>query len=342
MKNQHYVPAGYFRFFSKDGHSINMLLRKSWKLVKTVSISDQASKDYFYGDESAENIHYIFENKYLDIIKKIITKRNIKHLTLVEFSELLQGVAFQKARTLTTRIRRKEALDMLYRSFLEVKLHNDKTLSNEYKILFRDLIKKAEADPKQYQAIEMKLALENSTYLNDLYPVLLNNKTEIPFIFCDNPVVLINPYLKNVTSRGVLGYSTPGIIIILPICDDLTLMLIDKRRYTIFDCESNIITLKNLNDVMSLNKLQIHNSSNAIYFSDYQFSQKIGDLWLSEKKNLFFNNDSLKEYPEYDENGQLKSVLVHNYEPQLPFIPELEFLYYEPCGENEYEFSRRK
>lgn len=342
FKNQHYVPAAYFRFFSKDGSSINLLLKKNGEIINNASISGQSSKDFFYGDETAEKATHDVEGSYLTVLTDIIKNRTIKQLTSIEYNKLLQGIVYQKSRTLTNRNRRKESQDMLYRAYLEMRLNDDNTLDEKTKLKFKELIKNAEADPLQYHLLEMQISLENAHCLEDLFPIILDNQTDMPYIFSDNPVVLLNLHFKNITSRGVLGYLTPGIKVILPICDNLVLMLIDKKRYTLFDCEKNRIAINNINDVISLNKLQIHNSSNSIYYSNSLFSSKYKEIWLNEKNSLTSNKDALNEYPEYDKTGEMKTKLIHNFEAQLPFFPDFTFLYYEPCNEREYKFSRRE
>jgi hypothetical protein len=46
-KKQHYVPKGYFRFFSKD-EKINVIKFEDLKVIKEVPIYSQAFEDYFY------------------------------------------------------------------------------------------------------------------------------------------------------------------------------------------------------------------------------------------------------------------------------------------------------
>ncbi|HAS6934152.1 hypothetical protein CFG65_23875 [Vibrio parahaemolyticus] len=58
-QNQHYVPQYYLRNFSNDGISIRMLLKKQGKVIKNVTIDNQASDNNFYGDHEIEKSYNI-------------------------------------------------------------------------------------------------------------------------------------------------------------------------------------------------------------------------------------------------------------------------------------------
>ncbi|MFI3221034.1 MAG: hypothetical protein QX189_18250 [Methylococcales bacterium] len=62
---------------------------------------------------------------------------------------------------------------------------------------------------------------------------------------------------------------------------------------------------------------------------------------MEEKKNLVEHNGKVIETPEFDNNGELVSYLIHSFEQQLPFIPKLSFLEYQELPENDYKFSQR-
>ena len=121
----------------------------------------------------------------------------------------------------------------------------------------------------------------------------------------------------------------------------LSILLIDERNYRIKGLEKSIVYIRKLADVAVLNKLQIHNSANAVYFSEYKHSRYVSKLWLEERKKLVDHKGKVVEAPGFYHDGEPIGDIIHVYEPQLPLVPELSFLKYREIREEEYIFSRR-
>ena len=340
--NQHYVPKFYFRFFSQDGNSICVLTRNNGRTIESGSIKGQASKKGFYGDTKIEQILSEMEGSFSSALRQIREDLCFEKCTPENYALLLQNIVFQKSRTMTDRNKSKLREDKQAQLYVECLVNNNEhLLTEETKNIFLDNIQGVEANPQHSQILRMETAIKHADSLCDLLPIMLQNKTTRPFIFGDAPVVFINPYLKNITSTGVLGACTPGLIILYPIGNTHSIMLIDERTYRIKKFRSSVLAVRDLKDVAALNKLQIHNASSAVYFSDSQYSQYVKYLWMEEKKNLVEHNGKVIETPEFDNNGELVSYLIHSFEQQLPFIPKLSFLEYQELPENDYKFSQR-
>ena len=187
-------------------------------------------------------------------------------------------------------------------------------MDEETKEGFRTIAQGLEANPKRYQGMEMSIAIECSKSLVDLLPIILHNRTNLPFIFGDAPVVFTNPYLKNVTLRGVLGAQTPGLIVLYPIGSTHSIMLLDERAYKIKKFRNSILPVRNLIDIAALNKLQIHNASIAVYFSDYQYSRYASELWRQEMVRLIDHRGKVVEAPCVDHNEEPMGDIVHSFE----------------------------
>ncbi|HYN54799.1 MAG TPA: DUF4238 domain-containing protein [Methylotenera sp.] len=339
--NQHYVPKFYFRFFSQDGKRICVLNRKTGNSIEHAPIKGQASKNYFYGEESIENALSEIEGHFsvvLQELRKSVSFTNYSYQNLILF---LQNLMLQKSRTISARQKSKPAIDRLIQLHLEVAINNDEEISDAEKKVLRESLPYISAESKQHQLVEMTIALECAEHLTDLLPVILLNKTNRPFIFSDAPVVFYNQHLKNITLRGVLGTQTPGLIIYYPLDPNISVLLIDRSRYEIKGLRDSVITLRRLGDIESLNKLQIHNAANAIFFSDYKYSKYVHELWRQEFKKFINHKANVVEAPGFNEHEESIGDILHIYEEQLPFIPKLSFLSCNEITEDEYQFSPR-
>lgn len=340
-KNQHFVPRFYFRFFSSDQKRISLLNLKSGKTIKYASIKNQCSKNYFYGNKQIENALAGLENEHRKVLKKLRDVLNLDKLTEEQYMLILQAVLFQRSRTMAGRQKRKGPQDKLAKLHMEVAINNDSSLTEKEKYEYRQLIQYVEANPQSYQGMEIIQSLQGIEYIIDLYPLLLINKTKYPFIFGDAPVVFYNNYQMNVTLRGVLGAQTPGLQIFYPISQNEILLVLDPEVYQVRGLKNNHINVEMRNDVDQLNKLQLHNSLNSVYFSDYKCSDYIRKLWRQEKESLAPLEDRFVEAPGFDHDGNPLGDIVHVYEPMLPFRLKLSFLRHDIVDDENFKFQRR-
>lgn len=186
------------------------------------------------------------------------------------------------------------------------------------------------------------MAMQHSAALSDLLPVLLVNKTNRPFIFSDAPVVFYNAMYHDVKNRGVLGMESVGLMVIHPISPDLCLLLLDAKSYKVTRVIDSQIVLKSLDDVAGLNKIQIHASTNCVYFSDYKFAPYVQNLWEQEKASLSKNLGMVVQAAgRSSETGAPMGDIIHSFQPQLPYRLKLSFLAHDVIGDAGYRFSRR-
>jgi len=335
-KNQHFVPQFYFRYFSKNGKSISVLNRKTGCIIKAAPIKGQASKSYFYGNAEVESSLSQIEGLFGNALREIKASNSISECSGENVALFIQNILLQKARTLTQRNSFQGSYDRLLQLFFESQITSDASLSVEDKRDYIEHLPFLTADPTHFQAIAMKTYVEGYKDVCHLEPVLLENRTNRPFIFGDAPVVFTNPFLRQITLRGVLGLKCRGLIIFYPLSPDVCAMLIDPSVYK-WRCTKNMtIAVRALKDIAFLNKLQIHNASSAIYFSDYKFGAYVHALFEDEKEALRQHHGSINEAPGIDANGDSMGEVFHSFEKQLPLIPRLGFLKYEELEEENY------
>lgn len=338
--NQHYVPQFYFRFFSNDGKRISVLNRKNGNLIPFAPIKGQASKSYFYGDAKVEQTISEIEAYLCTALRDLRHQRSFENYGSENHLLLLQNLMLQRSRTMSSRKNREEWNNLITKLNLEISINNDDSLDEEKKKALRESLKYVEADPQTFQGLEMDIAIKSAAYLGDLEPFVLHNKTNRPFIFGDAPVIFTNPYQRKVTHQGVLGAKTPGLLVYYPLSPDLAVLLVDSSVYKVRKRAQAIVRIISHRDIASLNKLQIHNATNAVYFTDFKYARYIEELWRQEHKKLTEHRGVVVEAQKNGSNrGQMKEI-IHTFDRQLPLIPKLSFLKHIEIEEDEHEISR--
>jgi hypothetical protein len=339
--NQHYVPQFYFRGFTANERSVCVLNRSTGKTIPIASIKGQASKKYFYGDADAEKLLQKLDGAFSGVVRRFLECRSFDAFSAEDYYTLLQNIMLQRSRTMSARSRSKAMQDRLLQLYLESRVYADESLDDETRQASLKLYAKAEADPRQYQAVEMSIALDSVDSLLDLLPVVLENRTNRPFIFGDAPVVFSNPHLRQVRWRGVLGAQTPGLMIFYPLSPSRQLVFPDQKVYQLKPKNVEFLPVRDLLDISALNRLQIQNASFAAYFHDYKFAQYVTSLWEQERNRLADNRGVVVKAPSFDQNGESTGDIFHSFERQLPLIPRLGFVQYHEVPEREYQFARR-
>jgi hypothetical protein len=338
-KNQHYVPKFYFRFFSGDQDCISLLTRKDGRIVEQAPIKSQASRDRFYGNAEVEDAIAKLDALFSVALQKLRVSSDCHALPEQDYLTVLQGIAFQRSRTQSARSKSKAAQDRITQLQVEVALNTSTSMSEAERAEYRKMLSTVtvEANPQHYQVHEMRIAVECAHYLSDLFPVLLINKTNRPFIFGDAPAVFYNSYCREVEHTGVLGFQQSGLQVFLPLGPDRLLALIDPATYRLRRLRGSLISITNLSDVAGLNKLQIHNASSAVYFADFRYARYVHALWQQEQHRLSDHVGQVVEVPALDEHGNpTGNDILHAFEPQLPMRLSLSFIEHELIRPSDY------
>lgn len=340
--NQHFVPQFYFRFFSRDGRSICVLNLRDGSSCPTASIKGQASRNKFYGSTELEDAFAEMEGKFSSPLRRLIDGANLDELTDAESLLILQAVMFQRSRTLAARNSAQPMNNRLMQLFLEVSINSDPDLPDAERQELISGLENLEVDPLRFHLDQIKTSIENAHLLGDLIPVILENRTNRPFIFGDSPVVFHNAHCGKVKLRGVLGFSTPGLQVIFPLSEGRILLLLDENTYRIRGLRSkNIIHIRQLSDVSMLNRLQLHSASNSVYFSEYKCDEYVRTLWRQERISITDNLVNVVEAPGVDEEGNQEGELLHTFAPLLPIELRLSFLSHAIIDDKSYKFERR-
>ncbi|KEC86336.1 MULTISPECIES: DUF4238 domain-containing protein [unclassified Acinetobacter] len=346
-QNQHFVPQYYFRNFSDDENSIRMLLKKTGKTVENAAIDNQASQDNFYGSRETEKEVTSFDTEYYQLLSQTVL--DIKNNTLKNdvLEKIKKAVIFQEYRTLRER-ENKQPLINFYGEFLQPQIEDlnnyDSGVSSEITDVIRNSLKKAlegMSNQKAQQIFSMFNIESEIIEIEDLKAIFLKNISGTPFIFGDTPVTRFNPALEG-TPYDKHGNKHHGLVIHYPINSEISFLIFDSNSYNIQKYKK-VFELKNKNDIDQLNKLQIHNSINSVYFKEFKYAQYVKDLWNQEKNNFTTDQPRIECLPEITVDGYLTGRNIQTLIKLEPtYVPKLSFLEIIKISDSKYLPFRSK
>lgn len=258
VKNQHFVPQFYLRNFSTDKKSIGAYILKSGKFIKQASISDQASKDYFYSDDmKIEGALGLIEKNAAHSINKII-KSPQSVLSSEDYGNILYFTVVQLGRTTLA---------------AEDYLASEKALISKINVQTEPFGKKYNAEDNPYAPktpVLAPLGIFHSAYQNGCFDNLayriLINETPIPFITGDNPACLYNQLKERIQS---LNYSiaSVGFQLYIPLSPQIGIIFFDPKIYKVGNRKQSSIHVTNSKDILEFNKLLACNTANTVFTS---------------------------------------------------------------------------
>ena len=215
-KKHHYVPQSILNRFSidKDEKQIYVFNKQLGKGYIS-SIIDSGSENKYntikteFGEINLESLYQKIDDLYPVITKKIIDLGALKGLDLEDFYSIALVTANQLKRTKIQRSTFDYINKELYDSTNQIleKLNNRK-IENSYKRISSEEVKAISIFGSFNLENEIKTLLDKGIYL-------IKNKSEIPFVISDNPVIMHNSFKYAGT-----GISEKGIEIYLPISPD--------------------------------------------------------------------------------------------------------------------------
>ncbi|MEJ5864684.1 DUF4238 domain-containing protein [Pseudomonas farsensis] len=335
-QNQHYVPQYYFRFFSTDKISICMLLRKNGKVIHSAAIDTQSSKNNFYGSSETESEITAFDTKYAKnhhSILEVLETESVNKLSSEQVNTLIENILFQRERTLTYRSNETPVQDF-YKDFFQPQIDDLVNYDSGHSQEATDAVRQAMeqvfssfSHPKIMQYVNLMGVPDKTDEVSDLKLSILKNTTGCPFIFSDSPVSFTNIALSDYKCSK-LGNINLGLIIFFPLSPSLLAFLYDPEAYELAgDSESIVIDIHNEEDVHQINKLQIHEAYNSVYFGSQMHENYVTALWQEEKSRLVREKKSVTPVPEITLNGMLTGRIVHEISHAEPnFYPDLSFI----------------
>lgn len=255
-KRQHYVPKSTLRQFACDpdrkpeSRQINLVNISRSKIIRSASLKEQCYRDYFYSQKTAVEIQLSsLEGVYSALTRKMIQSKSIDDR---DGWHIVQMVALQKGRTL----RAEEEINGMMEKLIKLMMYNR---IDESALQFMRIKMSGTAHLNVGQSLIM------SPMLLDLRRFLIKNRTKVPFVISDNPVVATNWFCRLRHSDRIGGLSRSGLQLLMPLSPRFALLMHDTGTYSA-ENDNNVISLKRPDDVHSLNELQWLNAYRNIYF----------------------------------------------------------------------------
>lgn len=251
-KRQHFVPKYVLRHFSTDASAkrINLFHIPSMKMIRGASLREQCYRDYFYGDDlEVEKNLSVIEGAQANLLRELIQSKGISGRKLPEIPLFL---AMQYGRTLRSAEDQSDRFEAMAKLCLSGSFDEDALRSVRIRV-------------ENSSTLSTANAIKTSPLLYDLQQVLIENKTKIPFVISDHPVVITNWFCRRrFPSNHGTGLAAAGLQIFMPISPKFSLMLLDAGTYRIAD-KCGYLLLTKGKDVHGLNALQWINADKVIY-----------------------------------------------------------------------------
>lgn len=312
---QHFVPKFYLKKFSNnnDERSIGLYIKNQSKLVKCASIAGQSQKPYYYGEDGKiENLLMQIETPASRVFNRICETVALVKKPIDDYFRILHFT-----------------INLYFRNPIqsEILLVSDKGFNNHFEKYKSNPEIKKHLDNKLTTAQSILFSLTQSPRISrmclDLSSKLIVNKTEIPFITSDNPVIKYNMFsdqFKNISA----GFTSHGLQIFLPLTPSLILMFYDPKAYLINEGDS--ILINDIIEVEQLNILQVLNCHNCLYFNQNTSDLYIQSLLVKSSKYskpneiipIKFGSYFLQSISELKTNLNLESVQLLPDQPPAP------------------------
>ena len=250
-KKQHYVPQFYLKLFSCNS-KFYLYNVESKENIGLYSYKDQCYKTYFYGkDKIWENKLQNLEGKWSKVFLDVL-KDDYDNIDL-----LREFAIFQYARTECFKSRLTETTSLQLKELLKSQLaHDGENISDE--------IIKEVTDKKARELINpsnnLDMIEELKSLISDLSFLKVHYNTNKKIISCDNPVLMINPYLP-----PHVGLNMIGLIILFPMSPSDLGVFYDGKVYSKYK-KQNVLISNNQSEVNHINSL-IYANSDEIVFS---------------------------------------------------------------------------
>ena len=251
-KRQHFVPKYVLRNFSTDASAkqINLFHISSKKLIKGASLREQCYKDYFYGENSEiEKNLSVIEGAQATFLRELIQSKKTSGLNLTQIPLFL---AMQYGRTMRSAEDQSDRFEAMAKLCLWGSVEEDALRNVRIRV-------------ENSSVLSTATAIKVSPHLYDLKQVIIENKTKIPFVISDHPVIVTNWFCRrSFPSNHGTGFASAGLQILMPISPKFSLMLVDAGTYRIADKFGHVMLTKG-KDVHGLNALQWLNADKVIY-----------------------------------------------------------------------------
>ncbi len=259
-RKQHYIPKFYLRNFSfqKNGKQIGVFNTKSGFFKPDAKLKTLAYNPYFYGkDGKIENALADIESEASPLLREIVETYNIPQINSELYAKVLYFLILMSLRNPLASEELISSGEALRKIILDMSDRRVEIDANE-------MMNKEEAIRTVLRQLDMCVV-----FCSDLSLKILVNKTNVPFLIADNPVVKYNQFLEQKKWPGCIsGYATVGLQLFWPLDPANMLLLYDNSIYKVGNRRERKIIIENANEIDQLNLLQFLNCGSLIFFNE--------------------------------------------------------------------------
>lgn len=281
-KRHHYIPKSYLKFFCDNSGQV-LVYRKD-DPCKAISLSPDNTgfHKYYYSqprpdggkDHNAlEDCFPKVEDKWPGIVDRLHRRENVNDSLI----DIFQFIALQRARVLASR-------DATERIEAERTLALARRLDKAGKLPpkpmgFKNLLDQVEVSIDPHQSIHaMMPMIEGSCQVFDLIGFCaLHNKTDVPFLTSDNPVIWFDPSVKDADLRPYVLRPNGPVFLLFPVSPSL-IIYGDSSIRDEFVSEGVGIA-----DISEVNFVEIFNRQICRFAYQAVFAQKAGQEQLIQE-----------------------------------------------------------
>lgn len=259
----HFVPRVHLRMFSDcpNRRRIGLYNFKSDIYIEKASLRHQAGLNNFYESKFVEEALAEIEAAYGSNLKYMIEAERIPHPGSDQHMALLQYITLQRQRIPSTIKEGELMLDASLKGFLM-----SKGISQQ--VLDTVVLKQTHTQIASILAVDEEYPL-----MKDLEIRLLRNETGKSFFTSDVPVIFYNQlFEKKSIQIGGSGIGALGFQAVFPISPTHALLLYDPSVYNVRS-QGALCVIKREGDVENINKLQVVNARNHLYFPSKSLHQ---------------------------------------------------------------------
>ncbi|MCC9073555.1 DUF4238 domain-containing protein [Flavobacterium sp. F-65] len=305
-KKHHYLPQFVLRRFSIDtkGKQIYVFDKQTEKCYTSSILNSGSENDYntVLTDTEEFNFEYLFQktdNLYAELTRKIIEQGSFDGLDYDDFKSLALVTVNQLRRTKLERSTmdyvNREIYNTIEKAIKDLKGH----YTNGHERLTSEEIKAFSIMGVFDTEEEIRSLLTMGIYL-------IKNRTGLPFLISDTPVVFDNNFdygglgifekgieiYLPISPEYLVGFCCPTIINKLQIADNLGTLDIEATKFLRALEEDHPLILEDLNHVKYYNSLQVLKSYRFIY-STIDVSSLVKGI-ISHNPKIKFNETTVR------------------------------------------------
>lgn len=225
-KRHHYIPKSYLKFFCDNSGQV-LVYRKD-DPCKAISLSPDniGFHKYYYSQprpdggkdyNALEDLFSSIEDKWPGIVDRIHRRENVND----SLEEIFQFMGLQRARVPASR-------DVTEKIQAEDVMAEARQLDAEGKLSpkpmgLEDILDNVEVSINPHQSIHAMVPVMQATgqVFNQMGFYAVHNKTKIPFLTSDNPVIWFNPSVKEADLRPYVIRPDGPVVLLFPVSPSL-------------------------------------------------------------------------------------------------------------------------